>query len=129
VTVPGPDTPGAADSGAADSGAADSGAADSGPVVSDNPAESRYEVHVGGELAGFVIYRRRGQQITFVHTEVDSRFQGAGLASHLARFSLDDARKRNLAVIPSCPYVRSWIGKHPGYADLVPAGRRAEFGV
>jgi uncharacterized protein len=103
--------------------------ADTTPVVTDNPAESRYEVRVGGELAGYIIYHLRGQQINLIHTEVDSRFQGAGLASHLARFSLDDARKRHLAVLPSCPYVRSWIGKHPDYADLVPEDRRAEFGV
>jgi uncharacterized protein len=102
---------------------------DATPVVTDNPAESRYEVRVGGELAGFVAYHLRGQQINLIHTEVDPRFQGLGLASHLARFSLDDARKRNLAVLPSCPYVRSWIGKHPDYRDLVPEDRRAEFGV
>ena len=106
-----------------------SGDAASGPVLTDNPAESRYEARVGGELAGYIIYRLRDTQITLVHTEVDPRFQGGGLASHLARFCLDDARKRNLAVIPTCPYVRSWIGRHPGYADLVPADRRAEFGL
>ena len=104
-------------------------AADAVPVVTDNPAESRYELRLGGELAGFVMYHLRGQQITLIHTEIDPRFQGAGLATDLARFSLDDARKRNLAVVPSCPYIRSWIGKHPGYADLVPEKRRAEFGL
>lgn len=103
--------------------------ADAIPVVTDNPARSRYEVHVGGELAGYVMYDLRGRQINLIHTEVDPRFQGAGLASHLARFSLDDARKRDLAVLPSCPYIRSWIRKHPEYADLVPDGRRAEFGL
>lgn len=102
---------------------------DDTPVVTDNPAESRYEVHVGGELGGFVVYHLRGQRINLIHTEVDARFQGAGLATALARFSLDDARKRNLAVLPSCPYIRSWIGRHPDYADLVPEDRRAEFGV
>jgi uncharacterized protein len=103
--------------------------ADTTPVVTDDPARSRYEVHVGGELAGFVVYDLRGPQIDLIHTQVDPRFQGEGLASHLARFSLDDARARDLAVLPYCPYVRSWIGKHPDYADLVPDDRRAEFGV
>jgi predicted GNAT family acetyltransferase len=105
-------------------------AADAVPVVTDNPAESRYELHLGGELAGFVMYHLRGShQINLIHTEIEPRFQGAGLATHLARFSLDDARKRHLAVLPSCPYIRSWIRKHPDYADLVPANRRAEFGL
>jgi predicted GNAT family acetyltransferase len=30
-----------------------------------------------------------------------------------------DLRSRDLRVIPICPYVRSWIGRHPAYADLV----------
>jgi uncharacterized protein len=104
-------------------------AADAVPVVTDNPAESRYELRLGGELAGFVMYHLRGQQINLIHTQVDPRFQGAGLATHLARFSLDDARERNLAVLPSCPYIRSWLRNHPEYADLVPDARRAEFGL
>ena len=93
-------------------------------VVADNPAKSRYEVHVGGELAGFVNYRLRDQVIDLIHTEVDARFQGAGLAGRLARASLDDARARRLSVLPTCPYIRSWIGRHPDYADLVPQERR-----
>jgi uncharacterized protein len=98
-------------------------------VVTDNPAESRYEAHVGGALAGFVVYRLRGQRINLIHTEVDPQFQGAGVAARLARYSLDDARNRHLAVLPSCPYVRSWIKKHPEYLDLVPEDSRAVFGL
>jgi predicted GNAT family acetyltransferase len=106
-------------------------AATDAPVVTDNPAASRYELHVGGELAGFVTYqlRKRDTVISLLHTEVEPAFQGAHLATHLARFSLDDARERGLAVLPFCPYVASWIRKHPEYADLVPQGRRADFGL
>ena len=99
------------------------------PSVVDNPAASRYELRADGELAGFVEYRLRDQVISLVHTEVDPRFQGAGLATHLARFSLDDARKRHLAVLPFCPYIQAWITKHPEYTDLVPQDRRADFGL
>jgi predicted GNAT family acetyltransferase len=106
-------------------------AAADAPVVTDNPAASRYELHVGAELAGFVTYRRREHDtvISLLHTEVEPAFQGAHLATHLARYSLDDARRRGLAVLPFCPYVASWIKKHPQYADLVPAERRADFGL
>jgi uncharacterized protein len=96
------------------------------PVVTDNAAKSRYELHVGGELAGFVSYRVRGQAIDLLHTEVDPRFQGEGLAAKLAKATLDDARQRHLAVLPTCPYIRSWIRKHPDYADLVRFDRRAD---
>jgi predicted GNAT family acetyltransferase len=99
------------------------------PVFTDNPDESRYEMHVGAELAGFVTYHRHGQAISLQHTEVEPAFQGAHLAARLARFTLDDARKRDLAVLPFCPYINSWIKKNPEYTDLVPAARRAEFGL
>jgi predicted GNAT family acetyltransferase len=101
------------------------------PVVTDNPAASRYELHVGAELAGFVDYRLRDHDtvISLVHTQVEPAFQGAHLATHLARYSLDDARRRGLGVLPFCPYITGWIKKHPDYADLVPQGRRAEFGL
>jgi uncharacterized protein len=98
-------------------------------VVTDDPEASRYELRVAGELAGFLTYKQQGQTISLIHTQVEPAFQGAGLATRLARFSLDDARKRGLAVLPFCPYVTSWIKRHPDYADLVPADRRADFGL
>ena len=106
-------------------------AATDAPVVTDNPAASRYELHVGTELAGYVDYllRDHGTVISLVHTQVEPAFQGAHLATHLARYSLDDARKRGLGVLPFCPYINSWIKKHPEYTDLVPQDRRADFGL
>src|ERR1700678_2329943 len=98
-------------------------------VFTDDQQESRYEMHVQGDLAGFVTYHRHGQAISLQHTEVEPAFQGQHLATHLARFVLDDARKRDLAVLPFCPYINSWIRKHREYTDLVPEGRRAEFGL
>jgi predicted GNAT family acetyltransferase len=99
------------------------------PVFTDNPEQSRYEMHVDGELAGFVTYHRRDQAISLLHTQVEPAFRGDHLATQLARFALDDAAKRNLAVLPFCPYISSWIRKHPEYADLVPPERRAEFAL
>jgi uncharacterized protein len=106
-------------------------AATDAPVLSDNPAASRYELHVGTELAGFVEYQldEGDGSISLVHTETEPAFRHAHLATQLARFSLDDARERGLAVLPFCPYIGSWIKKHPDYTDLVPAQRREDFGL
>jgi hypothetical protein len=106
-------------------------AATDAPVLSDNPAASRYELHVGNELAGFVDYQldERDSVISLIHTETEPAFRHAHLATHLARFSLDNARERGLAVLPYCPYIGSWIKKHPEYADLVPAESRGAFGL
>ena len=97
--------------------------------MADAPERERYEVSVAGEVAGFSAYRLRPELIAFVHTEIDPRFQGRGLADELIRFALEDARARGLAVLPFCPFVKAFIERHPDYADLVPASFRAQFGL
>lgn len=85
----------------------------------DAPERSRYELTSGEEVIGFIDYRLHGDVVTMVHTEVDEAHSGQGHAGTLARSALDDARSRGLTVVPSCPYVASYIEKHPEYADLV----------
>ena len=97
--------------------------------VTDNPDKARFEIVADGELAGFAQYHLRDGVIAFTHTQTDDRFRGHGLASQLVRAALDAARARQLAVLPYCPFVRSWITEHPAYADLVPADKRPGFGL
>jgi uncharacterized protein len=87
--------------------------------VVDNPAEHRYDVSVDGEPGGFAEYRDEPGRRVFFHTEVDDRFEGQGVGGRLARAALDDVRRRGLAVVPECPFIRAWIEHHPDYADLV----------
>ncbi len=88
-------------------------------VVVDVPEGSRYEARSGDRLLGFVEYRLLTGRITFTHTEVLPDAAGQGVGSLLARSVLDDARARGLRVRPLCPFIAAWIGRHPGYADLV----------
>jgi predicted GNAT family acetyltransferase len=97
--------------------------------VADNPDKARFEILADGELAGFVQYHLRGNEIAFTHTQTDDRFRGHGLGGRLVRSSLDAARERHLSVLPYCPFVRSYILEHREYADLVPAARHAQFGL
>lgn len=88
-------------------------------AITDNTSLQRYEARVGGELAGLCEYRLRGDLLEITHTEVLPAFEGHGVGSALARHALDGARRRGLHVLPSCEFVAGWIGKHPGYADLL----------
>jgi predicted GNAT family acetyltransferase len=98
-------------------------------LVKDHPEQARYEIEADGERGGFVQYRRAGRELILIHTETDPRFRGRGLAGHLIAAVLDQARQQGLAVLPSCPFVRAYIADHREYLDLVPAARRAEFGL
>ena len=106
-----------------------SGNADPTPAVVDVPALSRFEVRLGGEVAGFSAYTRRPPLMTFTHTEVDPRFEGRGLGGRLVAAALEATGAAGLSVIPACPFVREYIARHPRYLDLVPEDRRAEFGL
>ncbi len=98
-------------------------------TVADNTDQKRYEIRSDGELAGFLTYRLHSELIELVHTEIDEEFEGRGLGSQLISFALDDARERGLAVLPFCPFVNDYIKRHRQYVDLVPEGRREEFGL
>ena len=96
-------------------------------VVTDAIERNRFVATVDGEQAGFIVYRLRPGLLALIHTEVDERFEGHGVGSHLARFALEQARAKGLEVLPFCPFVNGWMKRHPEYSDLVPAAYRANF--
>lgn len=88
-------------------------------LVVDNPEKLRFEAYLGEELAGFAQYELAHQLIVITHTEVGDAFEGKGVGSSLVRGVLDEVRGRDLRVLPLCPFVKSWIGSHDEYADMV----------
>lgn len=85
-----------------------------------NEAEARYEAHLDGKLAGFAEYQLTDELIVFTHTEIDPSFEGRGIGSGLIRYALDEvAAKNDRKVMPLCPFVKAYIGKHREYVHLV----------
>jgi predicted GNAT family acetyltransferase len=97
--------------------------------VADAPERERYELSVDGEVVGFTSYRARPGLIAVLHTEVDEHFQGRGLGDRLIRGALEDARARDLEVLPFCPFVRVFIERHREFETLVPQAYREQFGL
>jgi hypothetical protein len=87
-------------------------------AVINNVEAQRFEARVQN-LLSLLTYRRLGNRITFVHTEVPPALERKGLAAKLTRTALDFARAENLQVIPLCPYVANYIRKHPEVQDLL----------
>ena len=87
-------------------------------AVRDNVQRHRFEMDVDGHVA-FSNYTRDGNVLTVMHTEVPAALNGRGLGSILVKGILDLARAQGLKVVPVCPFVRAYIGKHPEYADLL----------
>jgi uncharacterized protein len=88
-------------------------------VVNDNQAASRLEVHSDGEL-GELVYRKNGNRLVLVHTEVPKALGGRGIAGKLVLAALEKAAASGMTVVPLCPYARSWLERHPDEAARVP---------
>lgn len=88
-------------------------------TVRDDPAELRYEARQGDKLLGEIRYRTEPGLVVLVHTEVVSSAEGKGVGSELVAAALEDVRSRGLRVVPVCPFVASYVGRHPEYDDLV----------
>lgn len=88
-------------------------------TVRDDTAAHRFRIALDGRDVGFAAYRLEPGRIVFTHTEIDDSVEGHGLGGRLARAALDDVAARGLAVVPLCPFIAAWIGKHPDYLDLV----------
>jgi predicted GNAT family acetyltransferase len=83
------------------------------PRVVDNPDLHRYELYVGDDLAGQIAYSQRNGAVTLIHTEVDPAFKGQGLGDTIVAAALADLDERGLRMIPVCPFVRSYLERHP----------------
>lgn len=92
---------------------------DDGVTVGHEPDEHRYVVEVDGVERGSVVYRRYRNRWAFVHTEVDPAFDGRGLGSRIVKFALDDVKEQGGQVVPVCPFVATFIERHPEYEPLV----------
>jgi hypothetical protein len=89
-------------------------------AVTHNEEAHRFEANVDG-LRSLLAYRLFPDRIVLHHTEVPPPIEGQGMAAKLTRTALDFARARHLRVVPSCPYVSSFLHKHREYQDLLSA--------
>lgn len=81
-----------------------------------NEEKGRFEALVDGQVAGFADYREEGGTVVLPHTEVDDAYEGKGVGSALAKGALDAITAAGKAVAPTCPFIKTWIDKHPDVA-------------
>ncbi|WP_344680260.1 GNAT family N-acetyltransferase [Saccharopolyspora taberi] len=88
-------------------------------TVTNASGRHRYEISVEGELAGFTEYVDRDGQRIFYHTEVDPGFAGQGLGGVLVAEALAGTRAAGMRVVPVCPFVARYVGRHHDFDDLL----------
>ncbi len=86
--------------------------------VTNNEGRQRFEITADGHT-GFLAYAMEpGSRIDLRHTEVPRELEGRGFGGRLAKAALDHARAAGLRVTVTGPFVRSYVERHPEYADL-----------
>jgi len=86
--------------------------------VTNNEAQQQFEIRMNDALA-LLQYRFYKNDIALMHTDVPEELSGKGLASTLAKHALDWAKEHNKKVMVYCPFVASYLKKHPEYDFLV----------
>ena len=100
-------------------------------TIRNNPDRSRFEVLDADAVIGQAAYVDDvgSDQRIFYHTVIREEYGGQGLAGVLAAQALDETVAAGLMIVPVCPYIKKYLGKHPGYAAnvLAPTPAHLEF--
>lgn len=80
--------------------------------VSHNRDHNRYELRVGGDLAGTAEYEEETDAVALTHTVVLEQFRHQGYSSMLVKFAAEDIIASGRRIKPYCSYAASYLGKH-----------------
>lgn len=84
-----------------------------------NENRSRFEAVINNAVIGLVDYQLTEGVMAVPHTEVDSEYEGQGIAGALTKQLLEYAISNNYKVLPICPYTKTYIERHSEYASLL----------
>lgn len=86
--------------------------------INDNEQEQRFETPVNDGMA-FIAYRWQNGKLALMHTEVPGEAEGQGIAGSLAKFAFETAKQQQRKILIYCPYLSTYIKRHPEYNDVV----------
>ena len=97
-------------------------------ALSDAVDRSRFELHDGDELLGWLEYRPAGASAILAHTEVAAGHEGQGVGGALVRESIAALAAGGRTVIPTCPFAAGYVQRHPELAHHVHPSLRGQYG-
>ncbi len=84
-----------------------------------NTERNRFELEIENQIAFIEFDKIEPNILDFVHTEVPEELSGKGIGSKLAKSALQYCKDNNLKVIPSCPFIKTYIEKHSEWQPLL----------
>jgi len=86
--------------------------------VTNNLQQQEFEININDQLA-VLVYRFHKNDIAFMHTQVPAELENKGIASALAKFAFEWAKAHDKKVMVYCPFVASYLQRHPEFSSLV----------
>jgi uncharacterized protein len=80
-------------------------------AVSDNAAQSRFELKVDGHVA-YLEYERTPNTLTLIHTEVPIEIRGRHIGDRLVEAALAIGRSEGRRLVVVCPFARAYLRRH-----------------
>ncbi|AKK25404.1 GNAT family N-acetyltransferase [Mycobacterium sp. EPa45] len=81
--------------------------------------KDQFTISVDGIQVGLADFVDHDGQRIFHHTEVDSEYEGRGLASIMVGEALAATRDAGLRIVPVCKMVAKYLEKHHDFDDAV----------
>ena len=83
-----------------------------------NKGTHRFEIIVDG-FTSFIEYEESPNRIALLHTEVPKELEGHGVAAALVEKTFHYIEEHNLRLLPYCPYVASFLRRHPEWRRIL----------
>ncbi|GAA5228534.1 hypothetical protein [Paeniglutamicibacter antarcticus] len=89
-------------------------------VIENNQEQHRYQLFVQGDLAGFVQYSMRKNELWVHYVQLKRRYKSEETIEFLLLHIVDEVRRKRLALMPFCPAMRLFVVERPEFTALVP---------
>lgn len=81
--------------------------------------QQRFVAQTNGELAELTYTLPQTRVLDLQHTFVPPAARQQGVAGALVEYAVRYAQRHDHKIIPSCPFVKAWLAKHPQERDAV----------
>lgn len=89
-------------------------------TVTDNPAEHRFEMPLGGgDIAAAYYQIDQYGRVVLTHTEVPYEYSGRGIGTELAAGVFDLIRASGRKAVLRCSFMVRFYARHREYDDIV----------
>lgn len=87
-----------------------------------NEEKHQYEFHIGNFTPRIEYSQNNSGEVYLTHTEVPRALTGKGIGTQLVRKVLEDIKEKELRLVPLCPFVATYIHRHPEWKKIVLRG-------